>query len=275
MRMLLLEPFRLLFLRDARHLDKLDEKKTESTIVFFTIKMHLLQSFRNFSMSHMTENKDTQCKPEIIVFTDFEYLNEWMEKQWNMHLENPHVSTDETFKRLGGYDGLSKIGTSLVQFGGIKYDLRNKCILEHLSVNIMHDTKTTKFTPSDATYSYAHLMSGVWFNQGSLMSLRDAAAELRKFIADHKWVVMNNDFNVIRHQLPDFASDRKEPIKLKPLLVNTKAEGLNSGKLHSLLTEKEKQATGWNHFVKSIGKEHTGSFDALSMAVYCAVNNVL
>ena len=216
----------------------------------------------------MTEQND------LVVFTDFEYLNEWMDKSWKFNLENPDVPMNDFFQKLGGYEGLKKAETSLVQFGGVLYDIKNKKIVDTLNINIKHDEKTAKFIPTQYTYNYAHKLCGVWFNNKSnLISLDDAAKLLRKFIGEHRWVIMDNDFNVIKRQLPSFASDRKEPLRLKPLLLNTRAKGYNSGKLYSLLTDKEKELTGWNESSKLLKTyEHTGCYDALSMAVYCAIN---
>lgn len=191
-----------------------------------------------------------------------------------MHLESPTAPMSDFFLQLGGYEGLSKLNPSLVQVGAVRYDLKQKKMVDTLNINIKHDEKTTTWTPTEATYAYAHSLTGMWFNKGEMLPLAEAAQSLRSFIGTDKWVVMNNDFAVIKSQLPDFASDRKERIRLKPLLTNTKAAGLNSGKLVTLLSETEKEATGWNRAVRALGKEHTGCFDALSMAVYCAVNKV-
>jgi hypothetical protein len=217
--------------------------------------------------------KQKMTDPTLVVFTDFEYLNEWMAPQWKMHQENPEIPMEEHFKKLGGYEGLSKIGTSLVQLGGVLYDMKNKKVVATINLNIQHDEKTTHFTPTKTTYDYAHMLTGVRFDEVKAITLEEGAKLLREFIGDYKWVVMNNDLNVMRHQLPQFASDRKEPIRFKPLLSNTKAVGLNSGRLYQLLTDEERISTGWNEH--SVGKEHTGCYDALSMAVYSCVNNLL
>lgn len=49
----------------------------------------------------------------IAVFTDFEYLNAWMAKQWQMHLASPETDMTDFFVQLGGYEGLAKVKTSL------------------------------------------------------------------------------------------------------------------------------------------------------------------
>lgn len=172
------------------------------------------------------------------------------------------------------YEGQKKINTSIVQIGAILYDIKNKKVVDMLNINVKHDSKTTKFIPTENTYKCAHSLTGIRFDQcADQISFNEAIQLFRKFIGNHKWILMDNDLNVIKKQDPMFALDRKEPIRLKPLLANTKASGLNSGKLFTLLTEKEKELTGWNKcFELCKTNEHTGCFDALSMAVFCASN---
>lgn len=178
---------------------------------------------------------------------------------------SPETPMKEHFIKLGGYEGLKQVSTSLVQVGAVLYDLKEQKVLKTLSINVQHDAKSSKFTPTDYTYLYAHSLTTIRFDQlKDAVSLLEASKSLCDFIGDHPWVIMDNDLNVIRRQIPDFAADRPAPIKLKPLL----STGLNSGKLHTLLNDKQKEATGWNQHAR--GAEHTAFFDALSMAVYCA-----
>lgn len=146
-----------------------------------------------------------------------------------------------------------------------------------LNINVKHDEKTTTWMPTQDTYAYAHWLTGVQFDKvENALTLSEAAKKLRDFIGEYKWVVMNNDFAVIKSQLPDFASDREGPIRLKPLLATiSEAKGLNSGKLQSLLSASEKETSGWNEVVKTLGDEHTGCFDALSMAVYVGMRGIV
>src|SRR5437764_5137986 len=152
-----------------------------------------------------------------------------MSIQWKKHLQSPQTDMNEFFLELGGYEGLKKIQTSLVQIGAVQYDLEKKQVIQTLNLNVKHDYKTAKWNPDQDTYSYAEFLTGVRFDEvKDAVPLQEAASRFRDFLGDRKWIVMNNDYQVIKSQLPEFASDRKEPIRLKPLLMSSKI-CLNSG----------------------------------------------
>jgi hypothetical protein len=217
----------------------------------------------------MVDNKE-----RLVVFTDNEYLHDLMSTLQKLKKQYPTLTNKQAFEKLGGYEAIKKSNTSLVQFGGVVYNLNYKKIIKTLSINIKHDSSTAKFIPDEDTYLCAYDLTGFHFDQcNDAISLQEASKILREFIGNYPWVVMANDLNVIRHQLPNFANDRKEPILLKPLLKNTKAEGYNSGRLYQLLTPEELKETGFTDNTKN--QEHTGFWDSLSMAVYCAVNKVI
>lgn len=219
----------------------------------------------------------------LIVFTDNEYLNELMHPNWQYHLQNPSASSKECFDKVGGYEALKKVNTSLVQFGGVLYDMAQKKVIKTININIKHDSVTSGFVPTEYTYACAHDLTGIHFDSTAIItnskSLSEASKIMREFIGDHVWFVMDNDFHVIRRQIPDFANDRQAPYRLKHLLKNTEAEGFNSGKLHELLTDEQKIETGWTGWNTESKKlelqEHTGCYDALSMAVFCACNDII
>ncbi|KNC53953.1 uncharacterized protein AMSG_12277 [Thecamonas trahens ATCC 50062] len=203
---------------------------------------------------------------EVVVFSDCEYVFAGMDAL-EAAVVDEGVSPTQAYEQFGGYARVKELTeTAVVQIGAVKYDLANRRVVETFEVVV----DPGESWPA-ATFDYLARLTGTVFGPGHGEQAQSALAAFDSFVGNAMWVVMDNDGAVMRRQWPQLAAG--PAIRLKPLLTDTPAAGLNSGHLHNLLADDVKAAAGFGAIVdaRKDAQEHTGLYDAISMAVFCAL----